>query len=74
MPDQKKLDQLFIDIAHRVSLMSHDADTKVGAVIVKDGNRLSMGYNGMPESMSNDCKHSTDVKKKEVIHAEANAI
>lgn len=74
MPDQKKQDQLFIDIAHRVSLMSHDTDTKVGAVIVKDGNILSMGYNGMPSGMSNDCKHSTGVTKKEVIHAEANAI
>jgi dCMP deaminase len=74
MPDQKKLDQLFMDIAHRVSLMSHDTDTKVGSVIVKDGNILSMGYNGMPSGMSNDCKHPNGITHKEVIHAEANAI
>ena len=56
MPDQSKLDNLFIDIAHRVAQMSYDADTKVGAVIVKDGNILSMGYNGMPSGMENNCK------------------
>jgi dCMP deaminase len=74
MPDQNKLDSLFIDIAHRVSQMSHDADTKVGAVIVKDGNILSMGYNGMPSGMDNDCKTTNGGTKAEVIHAEANAI
>ncbi len=74
MPTQLKLDQLFMDIAFRVAQMSHDEDTKVGAVIVKDGNILSMGYNGMPSGMSNDCKHANGATHKEVIHAEANAI
>lgn len=74
MPDQNRLDNLFIDIAHRVSHMSHDVDTKVGAVIVKDGNILSMGYNGMPSGMDNDCKTTNGGTKAEVIHAEANAI
>lgn len=74
MPTQLKLDQLFMDIAFRVAQMSHDEDTKVGAVIVKDGNILSMGYNGMPSGMSNECKHANGSTHKEVIHAEANAI
>jgi len=74
MPNQKKLDELFIDIAFRVAEMSHDTDTKVGAIIVKDGNILSMGYNGMPSGMSNECKHPNGSTYKEVIHAEANAI
>lgn len=74
MAKQESLDNLFMDIAHRVALMSHDTDTKVGALIVKDGNILSMGYNGMPSGMSNTCKHESGATKKEVIHAEANAI
>lgn len=74
MPKKEKQDQLFIDIAYRVAQMSHDADTKVGAIIVKDGNILSMGYNGMPSGMENDCKNSSGATRKEVIHAEANAI
>lgn len=74
MPNKEKQDQLFIDIAYRVAQMSHDADTKVGAIIVKDGNILSMGYNGMPSGMENDCKNSSGATRKEVIHAEANAI
>lgn len=74
MPDQSKLDRLFIDIAHRVSMMSYDEDTKVGCVITKDGNILSMGYNGMPSGMENDCKNSTGSTNPEVIHAEANAL
>ena len=48
MPDKNKLDQLFMDITNKISNMSHDNGTKVGAIIVKDGNILSMGYNGMP--------------------------
>jgi dCMP deaminase len=74
MPNQHKLDELFISIAFNVAQMSYDEDTKVGSVIVKDGNILSMGYNGMPSGMSNDCKHSNGITRSEVIHAESNAI
>lgn len=74
MPSEYKLDQLFIDIAYRVSYMSHDTDRQVGAIIIKDGNILSMGYNGMPSGMSNNCKNNKGATNKEVIHAEANAI
>jgi dCMP deaminase len=74
MPDQIKLDKLFMDMAYRVSMMSHDEDTQVGCIIVKDGNVLSMGYNGMPSGMDNACKSHTGSTLPEVIHAEANAI
>jgi dCMP deaminase len=74
MPDINKLDKLFMDITNRIANMSHDNGTKVGAIIVKDGNILSMGYNGMPSGMSNNCKDEHGVTNKEVIHAEANAI
>ena len=74
MPDINKIDQLFMDITNRISNMSHDNGTKVGVIIVKDGNILSMSYNGMPSGMSNSCKNNQGITNKEVIHAEANAI
>jgi len=64
-----------MDIAKRVGEMSYDIDTKVGAVIVKDGNIISMGWNGTPSGFDNSCKdHSTGSTLPIVIHAEANAI
>ena len=72
---EAKYDDLYMDIAKRVSEMSHDQDTKVGAVIVKDGNIISMGWNGTPSGFSNECKHPVSgVTLPYVIHAEANAI
>lgn len=72
---QERYDQMYIDIATRVSEMSWDSDTKVGAVIVKDGNIISMGWNGTPSGFPNECKHpETGITLPHVIHAEANAI
>ena len=71
----ERYDHLYMDIAHRVSEMSHDTDTKVGAVIVKDGNIISMGWNGTPSGFPNNCKDTTTGRTLPiVIHAEANAI
>ena len=71
----ERYDYLYMDIAQRVSEMSHDTDTKVGAVIVKDGNIISMGWNGTPTGFPNNCKdNATGRTLPIVIHAEANAI
>jgi len=71
----ERYDWLYMDIAKRVSEMSYDSDTKVGAVIVKDGNIISMGWNGTPSGFPNQCKDSTTGRTLPiVIHAEANAI
>jgi len=71
----ERYDNLYMDIAKRVSEMSHDTDTKVGAVIVKDGNIISMGWNGTPSGFPNQCKDTTTGRTLPVvIHAEANAI
>jgi dCMP deaminase len=77
MKKEKELryDNLYMDIAKRVGEMSYDSDTKVGAVIVKDGNVISMGWNGTPSGFDNNCKNpSTGITLRTVIHAEANAI
>lgn len=69
-----KHDQLYLDMAHLVSHQSHDEKIKVGAVIVRDGQVLSQGWNGMPSGMDNVTRAPAGATKKEVIHAEANAL
>ena len=71
---QRRYDELYLDIATRISLMSHDTDHKVGSVIVRDNNILAFGFNGMPTGMDNNCKNANGSTKQEVIHAEANAL
>ena len=73
MNKQQKLDKTFINIAKEVGTLSHCTRSKVGAVLVKDGNVISFGYNGTPAGMDNGCEEN-DVTKDEVIHAEMNAI
>lgn len=70
----EKYDELYIGIANRIALQSHDTDHKVGCVIVKDNNIIAMGWNGMPSGMSNECKLPSGTTKPEVLHAETNAI
>jgi len=53
---QSKLDQVFLNIAKEIANLSYCTRSKVGAVIVKDGNIISFGYNGMPKSMDNCCE------------------
>ena len=53
---QSKLDKVFLNIAKEIANLSYCTRSKVGAVIVKDGNIISFGYNGMPKSMDNCCE------------------
>ena len=73
MNKQQKLDKTFINIAKEIGTLSYCTRSKVGAVLVKDGNVISFGYNGTPAGMDNGCEEN-DVTKDEVIHAEMNAI
>jgi dCMP deaminase len=70
---QLKLDEVFINIAKEIGSLSHCTRSKVGAVLVKDGNMISFGYNGTPAGMDNGCEEN-NVTKEEVIHAEMNSI
>lgn len=67
-----------MDLAERVAQMSYASRLKVGALIEKDGNVVSMGWNGMPAGMENTCEvqnpDGTLTTRMEVLHAEANAI
>lgn len=80
-----KWDDAYMDTAERFASLSSAIRLQVGAIVVKDNRIVSIGYNGMPSGWTNECEEeviteyeshidSTIVTKKEVIHAEANAI
>jgi dCMP deaminase len=73
MPTQKKLDTIFLNIAKEISTLSKCNRSKVGAILVKDGNIISMSYNGTPSGMDNCCERD-NVTLPYVIHAEMGAI
>lgn len=74
-------DTTFMGIAKLIAQRSKDDNTQVGAVIVgKDKRILSLGYNGMPNGLSDDediWNKTGDIEKQKysyVCHAEENAI
>lgn len=66
-------DKCYLDIAKNISNMSYAKRRKVGAVLVKNSSIIGYGYNGMPAGMPNSCEIS-GTTRKEVLHAETNAI
>lgn len=58
MPNAAKLDKLYMDIANRIGQMSHAKRKKVGSILVKDDNIISMGWNGMPAGADNSCEYA----------------
>ena len=78
--DNISWDEYFMGIALLSSLRSKDPNTKVGACIVDDDNKVvSIGYNGMPagldeEQLSWNKGEGLDSKYLYVCHAEFNAI
>lgn len=69
-------DEYFFSIMDAASLRSKDPNTKVGAVIVNNQNRiLSIGYNGFPPGFKDTEKRWEKPNKYYyVTHAELNAI
>lgn len=63
----------YMEIAKLIANSSRSERKKVGCILVKDNNIISIGYNGTPHGFDNCCEID-GVTKKEVIHAEANAI
>jgi dCMP deaminase len=64
----------FMDTAERFGKLSSCNRLHVGAIIVKDGRIISIGYNGMPSGWDNCCEDEEGKTKPEVLHAESNAI
>jgi len=68
-----RYDRYYMDLAMRTALLSYDSRIKVGSVIVKNGQLVSQGWNGMPSGMDNNTRDG-GITKPEVIHSEANAL
>ena len=69
----EKKHNLYLDLVRRIALESYCKRLKVGALIVKDGNIISFGYNGTPSGLPNVCEED-NVTLPTVLHAESNAI
>ena len=74
-----EFDKTLLRMAGELAKMSLATRSKVGALIVKDGRIVSMGWNGMPSGFPNDELEITQadesiVTNSLVLHAEANAI
>jgi dCMP deaminase len=54
---EPKYISLYMDIAERISQMSHAKRLQVGSVIVKENTILSYGWNGMPAGWPNTCEY-----------------
>jgi dCMP deaminase len=54
---EKRYNSLYIDLATRISDMSYAERLHVGAVIVKNDNIISFGWNGMPSGWDNNCEY-----------------
>ena len=67
MDKQQRYDELYLDIAQRISEMSHDTDKKVGAVIVKDGEIVGRGYNKVT-STNDPTAHAEVVAIRDACH------
>ena len=66
-----------LNAAKAYAQLSYAKRLKVGAVLVKDDRIISVGYNGMPSGVDNDCEDEIDgqlVTKPGLVHAEMNVI
>ena len=75
---QEQSDKYYIKVAQLCAKNSYAVNLQVGAIIVKDGQIMSDGFNGTPCGFENKCElqdingnlHTFDY----VLHAESNAI
>jgi dCMP deaminase len=71
---KSKFIKAHMDAAEVYAQLSSAERLKVGCVVVKNDRIISIGYNGMPAGWTNNCEDEDGNSKKEVLHAEANAI
>lgn len=73
-----KQQNLFMDLATRISQESSCKRLQVGALVIRKVderfNIISMGYNGMPPGADNCCETPDWTTKPEAIHAEINSL
>jgi len=76
-PNRFPLDEAYMQMAEVWARRSYATRTKVAALLVKDRQIISDGYNGMPKGMPNELVEliqpdGTIITNPLVIHAEAN--
>lgn len=75
-----EMSTVYMQVAYQFAKLSYAQRRQVGCVIVKDKQLVSFGYNGTPKGFDNCCESTVgDIKesvitKREVLHAESNAI
>lgn len=81
MENRKTRDARYLEMARILAENSKAEKKKVGALIVKNETIIGDGYNGTPSGFDNICEYEylengqkTLKTKKEVLHAESNAI
>lgn len=78
----EKLNKYFMQIAKLTAENSYAKRSKVGAVMVRDGRIISIGWNGQPSGWDNACEEEVLDENGNrvlrtlptVVHAEVNAI
>jgi len=71
---ENKYHQKYLEIADKISELSHAKKKKVGCILVKNGVIISDGYNGTPTGYENECEDCDGNTKWYTLHSEANAI
>jgi dCMP deaminase len=74
MANQLELDKAYMDMAWRWSKLSRATRKQVGALVVKEEQIISDGFNGTPHGFSNGCEGANGETLPEVLHAESNAL
>ena len=75
--EKREKASLYLDLIQRIAQESYCVRLQVGALIEKDGNIISFGYNGTAKGRPNVCEIEVEgslVSLDEVLHAESNAI
>lgn len=71
---QLQFDKRYLEMARIWAKNSYCIRKQVGALIVKDRQIISDGFNGTPAGFENVCEDENNITKQYVLHAEANAI
>ena len=74
MRRENEFHEVYISIAFNIARLSRSKRRKVGALLVKDKNIISFGYNGTPAGFANECEDEDGRTLDSVLHAESNAI
>jgi dCMP deaminase len=71
-----KWDEYFMRMVYLVAMKSRDPSSKIGAILVKENQIISTGYNGFPIGVNDDDDRyiNREIKYAYVVHAEDNVV